>query len=82
MCVCVCVLPGRCVGVAGVPGAALTRRPAPIMQRGLRAVVRRTASSWGAKGRAMSREKRVCVCQIFVQRTKQELKFLEIKIIL
>lgn len=37
-------LPGRCVGVAGVPGAALTRSPAPIMQRGLGAVVRRSAS--------------------------------------
>lgn len=46
LCVCVCVLPGRCVGVARVPGAALAWRPAPIMQWGLRAVVRRTASCY------------------------------------
>lgn len=38
------VLPGRCVGIAWVPGSALTRSPAPIMQWGLRAVVRRTTS--------------------------------------
>lgn len=40
------MLPGGGVGVAGVPGAALPRSPAPIMQRGLGAVVRRTTSCW------------------------------------